>query len=286
VSEHDHHNEHSTTSGAVLTSNDTSGTSGGVLVDTTGTTTTGTAAPAAGYDSDDDSNERNEHSGSGEHHSREHGSGDDSGHEEHHHGASGSGGVLVSNDPVGTTGPAVVLVGSGQSDILNGGDVDNVLNAGDGNDILVTGSASARGHNHADGGRGDDIMVAGGTGTHHFHGFLAQRQDIATLVSTDANLAGIAAVQNAAVDDIGAGAENVFEFHTDSGNDLILNFHAGDRLQIDRGVNGSDIRDLESLARHLNVSGDNVSVDLGNGNSVTLVGVDVAAMSAANFVLV
>ena len=80
---------------------------------------------------------------------------------------------------------------------------------------------------------------------------------------------------------------NVFAFHNNSGKDRIFNFHAAtDKIQIDAGINGSNITNLSSLIQHITISGDNLSIDLGNNNTVTLVGVDIAGLSAGNIVFV
>lgn len=84
-------------------------------------------------------------------------------------------------------------------------------------------------------------------------------------------------------DKLVGGAVNTFELQSGNGHDLIFNFHASsDKLEIHRGLNGSDIRDTASLASHMHVSGNDVSFDLGGGNLVTLVGVDVGHLSEAN----
>ena len=93
----------------------------------------------------------------------------------------------------------------------------------------------------------------------------------------------IGRIVNCGLLDSGGGAVNIFELQSGNGHDSIFNFHASsDKLEIHRGLNGSDIRDTASLASHIHVSGNDVSFDLGGGNSVTLVGVDVGHLSEAN----
>jgi len=81
--------------------------------------------------------------------------------------------------------------------------------------------------------------------------------------------------------------QNSFEIHSSNGNDLILNFHASsDKIILDSGVNGSDIIDATSLFSHMTTVGSNVTFDLGLGNSITLVGVDVSSLMTSDFVFI
>ena len=175
------------------------------------------------------------------------------------------------------------LVGGARDDILDGHDGNNSLEGGNGDDILVAGGESNRGQNHLNGGSGDDILVAGGTKTRSLDDFLKANPVLSTAIISDPKFASLSTVVRGATDDTGGGAVNIFELHSGSGHDLIFNFHASsDRLQIDRGLNGSDIRDSASLSSHIHVSEHGVTIDLGKGNSVTLVGVHVEHLSAAN----
>ncbi len=178
------------------------------------------------------------------------------------------------------------LYGGQHNDVLDGEDGDDVLDGDDGDDILIAGGHTDRGHNSLDGGAGDDVLIAGGAKTLELHDFLESHPEVGDLVRTDAKFAGALSMIDAAPSDgfaVPDLASNIFAFHAGNGNDAIYNFHAlGDKIQIDRGMNGSDIMDIDSLVRHINVSGNDMSIDLGQGNSVTLVGVDVAHLSADN----
>jgi len=179
------------------------------------------------------------------------------------------------------------LHGARHNDLLDGGDGDDTLDGGDGDDVLIAGGHTDRGTNSIDGGAGDDVLVAGGTATRELHEYLRLHPEVADAVRGDGKLIGLLSLIEASpvTDplDTSARAANTIAFHDGNGHDSVFNFHAeGDRIQIDRGVNGSDISDIESLVRHITVDGDDVSIDLGQSNSVTLVGVDVAHLSADN----
>ncbi|TRZ94161.1 MAG: hypothetical protein D4R84_09310 [Rhodocyclaceae bacterium] len=175
------------------------------------------------------------------------------------------------------------LVGGIGDDILDGDTGNNSLDGGSGDDILIAGSASNRGHNHLHAGSGDDVLVAGGTKTHSLDDFLKANPVLSTAIASESRYASLSTLIKGATDDTGGGASNIFEVDSGSGHDLIFNFHvSSDKLLIHREINGSDILDDASLVRHIEVSGDDVRIELGNGNSVTLVGVDVEHLSASN----
>jgi len=177
------------------------------------------------------------------------------------------------------------LVGGNSNDVLDGAEGNNTLDGGSGNDVLVAGGETNRGQNHLNGGSGDDVLVAGGTKTHALDDFLKANPTLSTTIAGDARYASLSTLVKGATDDTGGGASNVFELASANGNDSIFNFHvASDKLEIHRGLNGSDIQDTASLVSHIRVSGNDVTLELGNGNSVTLVGVDVGHLTAANLV--
>ncbi len=175
------------------------------------------------------------------------------------------------------------LWGGSGNDVLDGSDGNNTLEGGDGDDILINGGLSDHGQNHLDGGKGDDILVAGGTKTHHLDDYFKTNESVTQIVTTDAKYASLAALVRSSADDHGNGVENIFGMHSGNGHDRIYNFHADtDKVQVERGINGSDIQDIDTLVKHITVDGNDLTIDFGSGNSVTLVGVDVAHLSAAN----
>ena len=176
-----------------------------------------------------------------------------------------------------------LLVGGAHDDILDGADGDDTLEGGGGDDILMGGGQDGHDRNHLDGGSGDDILVAGGTKTRSMDDFFKTNLAVVDAVTTNAKYASLAALALGSVDDDGNGVENIFQMRSGNGNDLIFNFHATtDKLQIEREINGSGIHDIETLVQHVTVDGNNVMIDFGGGNSVTLVGVDVSNLTSTN----
>jgi len=173
------------------------------------------------------------------------------------------------------------LMGGDGNDYLEGGAGANVLAGGNGDDLIFGGTG--RGISHQDGGHGDDVLVAGGSRTHLLDDFLRANPNVVDSIITNPALAGLNSLLQAAPNDISMGTENIFELHSENGNDSIFNFHsATDRLQIDRVINGSDIS--SDIVDHITVSGNDLTIDLGGHNSVTLVGVDIAQLSMDNLI--
>jgi Ca2+-binding RTX toxin-like protein len=72
----------------------------------------------------------------------------------------------------------------------------------------------------------------------------------------------------------GAGGDT-FIFSGGGGNDVVLDFKAGqDILQISKGINGTDIASVGDLSDRIQQVGSNTIVDLGNGDTITLVNVN------------
>ena len=175
------------------------------------------------------------------------------------------------------------LYGGIRNDVLDGGSGDDYLAGGSGDDLLIGGGYSDRGHNHLDGGSDDDLLVAGGSKTHDFDDFLRANPQVVNSILSKPEFAGLVGFVQGVADDSALGMVNIFDLRSGGGRDQIFNFHAsGDRIQIERGINGSDINDIDSLVRHISVSGSDLSIDLGGGGSVTLVGVDIEHLSADN----
>lgn len=175
------------------------------------------------------------------------------------------------------------LRGGAGNDIIEGGNVgDFLLSGGAGNDFIFGGGYPDIGTNVMDGGTGNDILVAGGHKTSQFAQYLASNPFTPSTPIND-----FTSIAQSVADNSTGRSYNVFAFHSNGGKDSIFNFHAStDKIQIDAGINGSNIANLSSLIQHITISGDNLSIDLGNQNSVTLVGVDIAGLSASNVVFV
>lgn len=179
-----------------------------------------------------------------------------------------------------------------RTNTIDGSDGDDWLHGGSQSDVIGSDSASIgadtddQGNKHINGGAGDDILIAAGQQTLGFHDRFSSDTSFRLALSADAKYAEVLDIMNSTVSNTGGTARTVFELHSGSGNDTILNFHTDtDRLQIDRYINNSDIQDLASLIRHIHLSGDTISLELGQGNSVTLVGVDIGHFSADNLLL-
>jgi Ca2+-binding RTX toxin-like protein len=84
----------------------------------------------------------------------------------------------------------------------------------------------------------------------------------------------------------GGGADN-FAYGAGSGVDYIGDFikAQGDKILVQSNVNGSGITTGAQALAHTSTIGSNAVVDLGAGNSVTLVGVTVASLAASDFVI-
>mgnify|MGYP001187786532 CR=1 FL=1 len=141
-----------------------------------------------------------------------------------------------------------VLFGLGGNDIMDGDLGNDTINGGAGNDNIEGGGGADR----IFGGTGNDI-ISGDDGNDFMNG--------------------------------GAGNDR-FVFDSGEGDDRIAGFTAGgtlDRLDLrDAGFNFVHFDQV--LARASNVGG-NVVIDLGTGDSVTLIGVTEAQLTAGDFIL-
>ena len=189
------------------------------------------------------------------------------------------------NDIQGSTGDDVITGGS-QSDVLEGGHGSDDLRAGAGDDVLVGGGSDDVGLNHLEGGGGDDILVAGGHKTRSFDDFFATRDVLSKALHADAKYADVVSILDDTFASSAMEVENHFAVHSSNGNDLILNFHPEtDKIVLDRDLNGSTIKDAASMMDHLIINGGIAYLDLGQGNSIMLVGVDASKLSEVNFVI-
>lgn len=220
---------------------------------------------------------------------------------EHHY--ADAGGIAVANGQAATGGNTVagsltsrnaiegsdsddIIRGGNQTDVIDGGNGNDHVEGNDGDDVLIGGNSTDSGHNNFVGGAGNDIMVAAGRKTQDFDHLVRNNTELNQAIHADAKYASVAdIVDNNGIFSIG---QNTFEFlNGNSGDDLILNFHVNtDRLVIQRNINGSGIEDEASLLSHVSTYGNDVTVDLGGGNSVTLVGVDATALSHQNILFV
>lgn len=152
---------------------------------------------------------------------------------------------------------ADIMEGKGGNDVLYGYNGNDIMDGDAGNDLLFGGG----GNDNMQGGLGADFLY-GGTGN--------------DIISGDEG--------NDFMD--GGAGNDTFLFDRGDGDDRIANFTAGgteDRLNlVDAAFNF--ITFSQVLARATDV-GANVVIDLGAGDSVTLLGVHEAQLRAVDFIL-
>ncbi len=167
-----------------------------------------------------------------------------------------------------------VLEGGAGNDELDGGAGDDVLEGGRGNDLLKGGAGDdqlegGRGNDILKGGRGDD-QLNGGRGNDVLEG--GAGNDVLKGGRGNDELNG-----GAGNDELEGGSGNdVFIFEQGTGDDTVLNFEVG-RDELDLSDFGFEsFQDVLDAAED---QGDDTVIDLGNGDSVTLVGVSEADLS-------
>jgi Ca2+-binding RTX toxin-like protein len=84
---------------------------------------------------------------------------------------------------------------------------------------------------------------------------------------------------------VGRDGADVFAFLTGSGTDTIVDFSLaqGDKIRLSVGINSSGIVDAASALAAASASGADTLIALGSGNTVTLVGVNVASLTTMDF---
>lgn len=149
------------------------------------------------------------------------------------------------NDTIfGSDGTDIMFGGKG-NDTLIGNDGFNLLFGDKGNDTLFGGQDG----NFLDGGKGKDTLIGG---------------------NEDDTLSGGADKDTL----FGGGGEDTFVFTSGGGRDLVMDFQDGDILQIQRNINGLHIKNATDLACRVHSDRDgNAVIDLGRGDSITLVDV-------------
>ncbi len=171
----------------------------------------------------------------------------------------------------GEDGNDIVLAGAGD-DLVYGGSGADVIVGGDGNDILF----GEDGNDILRGGAGGDTL-SGGTG----HDLLYGGEGADALDGGG----GIDRLEGGAGDDTltgGTGAD-VFVFKDAFGSDRITDFDPDDPGEvIDFSFFGAATSWAEVTAAMTTVAGDAV-IDFGNGDVLTLVGVDSATLDAGDF---
>ena len=157
------------------------------------------------------------------------------------------------------------LIGTALRDFIEGKGGNDLLYGLGGNDVM-DGDA---GNDRLYGGTGNDNM-AGGNGNDQLYG-----------------QAGNDTLDGGAGSDLmnGGAGNDTFVFDSRDGRDTITGFTAGgtqDRLNL---VDAAfDFRNLQDVLNHATDVGNNVVIQLGGTDSVTLVGVHEAQLTAADFI--
>lgn len=165
-----------------------------------------------------------------------------------------------------------IIFGGGGNDMIVGGHGDDVIFGGGGNDLLIGGD----GGDSIFGGNGNDTIV-GGHGDQSLFG--GGGNDIITAGQGNQLLVGgtggdvlTAGQGNDTL--IGGGGHDTFVFGSGGGRNVVMDFQHGDVLQIQQNINGLHVTSAADLASHIGNDGHgNAVIDLGQGDSVTLIGV-------------
>lgn len=154
----------------------------------------------------------------------------------------------LGNDTVYATGNHDVIVGGQGDDLIIGTGNYDLLIAGEGNDTIFGGGA----HDTIIGGVGDQLLDGRG--------------------STDVIVAGEG--NDTMIGGGGSHVNDTFVFGSGGGRDVVMDFHQGDVLQIQQNINGLNVTSAADLASRIGNDGHgNAVLDLGNGDSVTLIGI-------------
>lgn len=174
------------------------------------------------------------------------------------------------NDQIyGGAGSDTVYGGSGD-DTVGGGIGNDVIYSGTGNDIVYGGAGNdtmgaGAGNDYLAGGTGHDIIYAGAGNDTVFGG------------------AGNDTIYASAGIDIVTGGEGADVFVFAAGNDTITDFSiAEDRINFTFVAAITDFADL--MATHISDSVDGALIEVGNGDTLLLTGVSIAALSDTDFI--
>ena len=183
---------------------------------------------------------------------------------------------------------ADILTGAKGNDSLSGADGNDVLRGGAGNDRLDAGADNDR----LDGGGGDDTLL-GGSGSDDLKGrdgadYLQGDGGNDTLVGGSGNdwLTGGAdadRLNGGAGDDWLAGGRGADTFIFGSGSDRIMDFSDDDLIDLRKVNSITGYNDL--VNNHISISGDDLIINDGNGNSITLVNTQFADLAENHFLI-
>jgi Ca2+-binding RTX toxin-like protein len=189
------------------------------------------------------------------------------------------------DDSIIGAGSPDVLFGVGGNDVIAGRSADDSLFGGDGNDIIMgnAGNDGVFGENSNDrlfGGDGDDTVL-GGAGNDALWGNAGDDRMMGG--SGDDMLVGGVGTDYMTG---GTGAD-AFVFQAGGGNDRVIDFETGvDKLVLSSTITGQQITPQDVQSMITTSPGGNAVIDLGGGNSITIVGIDATGISPNDIVVV
>ncbi|BBK37528.1 hypothetical protein STAQ_26060 [Allostella sp. ATCC 35155] len=202
--------------------------------------------------------------------------------------------TFAGNDELLGSGADDTLVGMDGNDVVNGNAGNDDLNGNQGDD-LVTGGAGA---DYVRGGQGNDVVRGGADSDWHVNGSLGDDLVYGDL-GDDTCFGGQGNDQVFGGDgndwisgDLGSdtlsggsGADR-FVFRSGAGTDRIADFSSaeGDRLELEAGLNGTGIDSFAELQARMTAGAEGTLIDLGDGNSLLIQGVQPAGLSAADVI--
>lgn len=172
------------------------------------------------------------------------------------------------NDLVASQGGSDILYGNQGTDTVTGGADNDTLFGGQDQDLIYGNTAADviygnKGSDTLYGGQGDDFLYGG------------KDNDVVYGNKGNDTLNG-----NRGDDQLyGNDGLNTFAFSTDGGVDTINDYRFGDTIRIEKDINSSGIDEFSDLNSCVSYDGSgNAVLDLGNGNNVTMIGVDSSSL--------
>lgn len=205
------------------------------------------------------------------------------------------------NDQLNGGGQNDKLFGNAGSDTLAGGGGNDTLAGGGGNDRLLGGAGADRlngqaGNDTLAGGGGNDTLAGGGGNDRLLGGAGADRLNGQggndRLLGQGGNdllngAGGADVLIGAAGDDtlLGGGGADTFVFAGKFGDDVIRGFGAKNNAE---KINLKGVAEIENFndlkANHMSRDGANVVIDDGDGNTITLINVNLGDLGATDFI--
>lgn len=189
------------------------------------------------------------------------------------------------DDSIIGAGSPDVLFGVGANDVIAGRSSDDSLFGGDGNDIVMGNAANdgvfgENGNDRLFGGEGDDTVL-GGAGNDALWGNAGDDRMMGG--SGDDMLVGGVGTDYMTG---GTGAD-AFVFQASGGNDRVIDFETGvDTLVLSSTITGQQITPQDVQSMITTSPGGNAVIDLGDGSSITIVGIDGTGISPNDIVVV